>query len=45
MADLQYSVDSFAKDKRTKDQEIPVPGRRIKDVGNWIDKAALTKWA
>lgn len=37
---LQSSIDSFAKDKVTKDQELPVLGRRIKDVENWIDKAA-----
>ncbi len=38
---LQTSVDSFAKDKKYKDEEIPVLDRRIKKVvENWIDKAA-----
>ena len=37
---IQTSIDSFAKDKKTKDQELPVLDRRIKDVENWVDKAA-----
>jgi len=37
---LQTSVDAFAKDKQTKDQEMPVLNRRIKDVEDWVDKAA-----
>lgn len=37
---LQSSIDSFTKDKQTKDQELPVLNRRVKEVENWVDKAA-----
>ena len=37
---LQTSIDSFAKDKKIKDQELPVLNRRVKEVEDWIDKAA-----
>ncbi len=37
---LQTSVDSFAKDNLNKSQELPTINRRIKDVENWVDKAA-----
>ena len=37
---LQNSVDSFAKENLTTSQEMPTVNRRIKDMENWIDKAA-----
>ncbi len=37
---LQTSVDAIAKDNLTKSQEIPVLNRRVKQVENWVDKAA-----
>jgi len=39
-SNLQASVDSIAKDKKTKDQEMPVLSGRIKKIENWMDKAA-----
>ncbi len=37
---LQTSVDAIAKDNQIKNQETPVLNRRIKEVENWVDKAA-----
>jgi hypothetical protein len=38
---IQTSVDAIAKDKQTKDQEMPVLNSRIKKTEDWIDKAAI----
>ena len=40
MTDLQTSVDAIAKDNLTKSKEMPVLSHRIKEVENWVDKAA-----
>lgn len=40
MNKLQTSVDAIAKDNRDKAQEMPVVNRRLKDLENWVDKAA-----
>jgi peptidoglycan hydrolase CwlO-like protein len=37
---LQTSVDAIAKDNLSKSQEMPVLNSRIKEVENWVDKAA-----
>jgi uncharacterized protein with LGFP repeats len=40
MTNLQTSVDAIAKDNHDKSQERPVLDHRIKEVENWVDKAA-----
>lgn len=40
MTNLQTSIDAIAKDNLTKSQETPVLNHRIKEVENWVDKAA-----
>ena len=37
---VQNSLDAVLKEKTTNDQERLVSGRRIKDLENWVDKAA-----
>ncbi|MDR3642377.1 MAG: hypothetical protein P4L74_01985 [Candidatus Doudnabacteria bacterium] len=37
---LQSAVDKVLKEKTTNDQERTVANRRIKDIENWVDKAA-----
>ncbi len=37
---LQSSVDQVLKEKMTNDQERAVSNHRIKDLENWVDKAA-----
>lgn len=39
-SDLQTSVDGAMKDKIIRETEATAAARRIKDVENWIDKAA-----
>jgi hypothetical protein len=40
LSNLQTSVDAIAKDNLSKSQKVPVLGYRIKEVENWVDKAA-----
>ena len=37
---LQSSVDTVLKEKVTNDQERLVANKRIKELENWVDKAA-----
>jgi hypothetical protein len=38
---LENIINSFAKDNKDAGQEMPVINHRIKEVENWIDKAAV----
>ena len=37
---LQTPIDAIAKDNLDKSQEIPTINHRVKDIENWVDKAA-----
>ncbi len=39
-SDLQSSVDQVLKEKVTNDQERIVSNSRVKELENWVDKAA-----
>lgn len=40
ISNLQTSVDAIAKGNDTNNKERVVADRRIKDLENWVDKAA-----
>jgi len=40
LSSIQTSVDSFAKDSKDKTEEMPVINHRVKELENWVDKAA-----
>ncbi len=39
-SDLQTTVDAMFKEKQTSEQDRTVTNHRIKNLENWVDKAA-----